>query len=491
MRLHCQVPLSVALVLMACATYSQAEPPELQWMRRLDEAKQVAIKQDKDLLVNFTGTEWCYACIMLERTVLCKPEFAATAEEFVFVKIDFPIDRDKLGELKPLYDKWLKECLVDSIPTIVLADADGRPYAYQGYNADLTAPDYVTRLKSYKRAREARDRHFAAARDLTGAARARDLHAGIEAVAPALGSLEVRQDDPVLTLYANEVEQITRLDADNAQGLHAKYNARIAARDAYRRREEVFKELDKLKKEEDWPEAIAYLDKQLRAVNDGAIRWRLEQRRMQYLEWSKQYEQALESVRWLVADSHCPEDRRNRLQINEGKLLFQLGRVDEGVVCFDRWIAAGKEFPVARLELLGWKCSQLATTGRHGQTIEACRNYRAATERHSLKWEQATTSLAYALECAEQFQESLAIWQEQLDHYRNFESQQGVYVLPQTLISIARVLHKAAQNEDARKALDEAEESIPAELSRADDRATVDFLRGQIKDIRQLVGPAK
>jgi thioredoxin-related protein len=240
-----------------------ADEPRIKWVRRIDDAQRIAAATEKDLFINFTGSEWCFHCIQLDREVLSQKEFAAAANEFVLVELDFPNDRDQLGEMKSIYLKWVEQYLIQGYPTVVLADQSGRPYAYFVGHKQGTAPAaYLDQLRKARESRATRDRELAAAKDATGSICAQKLHAALTAVADNLGSIEDHDDDPVLVLYAPEVEEIQRLDAENRLGLKAIYDARIAARDDYRRSQAVFKELEKFGKDE-WRAAIAYLDKQL------------------------------------------------------------------------------------------------------------------------------------------------------------------------------------------------------------------------------------
>src|SRR5262249_5754883 len=160
-------------------------------------------------------------------------------------ELDFPNDRDQLGELKDQYLKWVEQYLIQGYPTVVLADPTGRPYAYfVGYKSGTTPAAYLEQLHKAQAARIARDREFASAKEATGAARAQKLHAALSAVAENLGSTEGHEDDPVLVLYKAEVDEIRRLDAENILGLKAIYDTRIAARDAYRSNQTVLKELE-------------------------------------------------------------------------------------------------------------------------------------------------------------------------------------------------------------------------------------------------------
>ncbi len=469
-------------------TLLKADGPTIKWVRRLDDAKRIGAAENKDLLINFTGIEWCGWCQVLDRAVLRKKEFAPAASDFVLVDLDFPTDRAQLGELKDLYEKWQKDYLIHGFPTVVLADASGKPYAYTGYEKGLTPASFLAELKTHQQVRQMRDRELAAAKELSGGARAQKLHAAIEAVAKSLGTTEDRQDDPVLTLYADEVAEIRRLDADNSQKLRAVYDTRAAAREDYRRREAIFEQLARFSSKESYPEAIAYLDKQLIEVKDVAIQWRLELRRYSYLEWNEENAKALETAEQLVKDPRCDLDRRDWLHRRRAFCLVRLGRIDEAIDCYDQQIAAAVNRPDARLTFLDWKANFLFSTDRHAECIAAYRQFRAATELYSEEWQQATGMLAFALVRDGHHREVIALHEEELKLYRKQGSDPEV---AGTLLSIARSQHALGLDDAARQTIHEAEKNIPLKAGKPSDKKSIDELRDALTALRTTVGLEK
>ena len=45
------------------------------WLSNFEEAKAVAVKEQKDLLLDFTGSDWCAACAALKKEVWDKDGF--------------------------------------------------------------------------------------------------------------------------------------------------------------------------------------------------------------------------------------------------------------------------------------------------------------------------------------------------------------------------------------------------------------------------------
>ncbi len=105
MKIAIRYAATAGLVLLLAGN-GLAEAPSLSWVRDLDEAKKLAAEEHKDLLVNFTGLEWCQGCRILHEKILTREEFAAAGKNFVQVDLDYPADPDELGPRKDSYAAW-------------------------------------------------------------------------------------------------------------------------------------------------------------------------------------------------------------------------------------------------------------------------------------------------------------------------------------------------------------------------------------------------
>ncbi len=442
------------------ASASVEEQP-LRWVRSLDEGKKLAVAEHKDLFVNFTGLEWCGNCIDLDTEVLSRAEFRAAADDFVLVDLDFPGDREQLGALQGPYDAWTKQYLIHGFPTVVLTDEAGRPYAYfTGYDEEVDAARFMSQLAAARKAHRLRDQELGAAKQATGAARARKLHAAIDAVAAALGSLEECADDPVLTFYHHEVDEIRRLDADNALGLKAIYDVRTRARDEDRRRAAILYGLSQFPTKEDSPAVLAYIDKQLKETIDTRLRFALERRRYSRLEWMEQHAEALEALRRLLKDPSCPADDRNWMLRNEALLLWRLGRLDEALAFYDEQIAAAKDGRSCAY-FLNWKANMLFGTGRHEEILATCRALQAAEKPKAGGWAEATFYLAWSLQKAGRHDEAIGVYETLLAYDRQIGRSSASH-----LLLMAESHHALGHVEEERRALDEVEMAIATQDDR-------------------------
>jgi thiol-disulfide isomerase/thioredoxin len=100
------------------------------WHYSLDEAKAIAHKEHKYILLNFSGSDWCGPCIMLRKEILDDSIFLKMADSsLVLVNADFP--RKKKDQLSP-QQQSINNALADrynpegQFPRTLLLNADGK-----------------------------------------------------------------------------------------------------------------------------------------------------------------------------------------------------------------------------------------------------------------------------------------------------------------------------------------------------------------------------
>jgi len=189
------------------------------WTTDFSSAKKQAAEQKKDLLIDFTGSDWCGWCIKLNDEVFKHDAFkAGVKDSFLLVELDFPKDKSKLSaEAQKQNEELSKKYAVQGFPTILLTDADGRPYAATGYQKG--GPEkYVAHLNELRGQKTRRDEAFAAAEKAQGIEKAKALVAALDAM---------KLDEAAVTsFYGDVVAQIATADPKDETGFTAKASAK-------------------------------------------------------------------------------------------------------------------------------------------------------------------------------------------------------------------------------------------------------------------------
>lgn len=111
-----------------------ATAQESSWLTNFEEAKAAAKKDQKMILANFTGSDWCGWCIKLKDEVFSKPEFKEWAKEHVvLLELDYPRKTPQSDELKKQNAELAKEYQIEGYPTILFLDAKGKKVGQSGY----------------------------------------------------------------------------------------------------------------------------------------------------------------------------------------------------------------------------------------------------------------------------------------------------------------------------------------------------------------------
>jgi thioredoxin-related protein len=108
---------------------------ELPWVSDLPKALEQAKAENKIVLLDFTGSDWCVWCKKFDNDVLSQPEFAAYAKtNLVMVMLDFPNAKPQSDSVKKANKNLQDKFKVDGFPTYVALTPDGKEIGRQvGY----------------------------------------------------------------------------------------------------------------------------------------------------------------------------------------------------------------------------------------------------------------------------------------------------------------------------------------------------------------------
>lgn len=129
------------------------------WGSDFDKARADAANNNKFIVINFSGSDWCGPCIKLKRDVLDSPEFLSFAEKnLMLVRADFPrlkknqLDKKQTALNEALAEKYNQE---GKFPFTVLVGADGKMLKeWEGYPAGITPASFMQEIQTIINARK-------------------------------------------------------------------------------------------------------------------------------------------------------------------------------------------------------------------------------------------------------------------------------------------------------------------------------------------------
>ena len=119
------------------------------WMTDFEKAKKKAMNENKTLLLDFSGSDWCSWCIKLDEEVFQKDVWKAYAKEhLVQVLIDFPREKSEQSEaLQRQNNELAKQYTVRGFPTVLLLNQEGTLIEKTGYKRG-GAESYINHIKA-------------------------------------------------------------------------------------------------------------------------------------------------------------------------------------------------------------------------------------------------------------------------------------------------------------------------------------------------------
>lgn len=151
----------------AAAETVQIDGAEIgHWTMDFDAAKKIADEKKLPLLINFTGSDWCGWCKLMDKEVFAKEEWQQyAAENILLVTLDFPKDKSIVPEKYLARNNELKDQFeVRGFPTYVILDSDGETKIGQlGAGKEKTPKSFISEFKAVVRLSPANIEAFAKA----------------------------------------------------------------------------------------------------------------------------------------------------------------------------------------------------------------------------------------------------------------------------------------------------------------------------------------
>lgn len=125
----------------------------LYWENDLDIAFQKSKEQEKAILLNFSGSDWCIPCQKLKKGIFSNDKFSSFANEnLILVNLDFPMkNKGESKEYQAKKDHWSEKYNPKgSFPLTILIDKNGK--IVKKWTGNITEPvdNFIDQIKSAK-----------------------------------------------------------------------------------------------------------------------------------------------------------------------------------------------------------------------------------------------------------------------------------------------------------------------------------------------------
>ncbi len=349
---------SLLIVLTLACTLFPLNSPVCANDEGFTEDAAAAVKQakssDKALFILFTGSDWCPPCKRLEAEVLSQEKFLDSASEnFVLLKLDFPKSTPQDPELVEQNKTWAEKFGVNSFPTVIMVDADLKPFAFAGYE-EGGPENYLQTLDQALQTRQFRDKTLAAAAKAEGNERANLLDQALTELGEEVANV----------YYADLIEEIVALDKNNELGLRSKWNA---ARDAEMRKV-IMTDLVMMARFDKPESAIRLIDEVLGEIDfTAAETLTILQLKLNIARELKDPERVDAVLDQMITLNGVEGETRERLIAKKVYLMVGSGRRDEAMNLLDKALVGNQN----AAHLLYAKGQLLAAEDEHQAAVEA------------------------------------------------------------------------------------------------------------------------
>ena len=141
---------SLLAAMLLCLVVASVSAQEAGWTEDYDKAVERAKTQNKPILLDFTGSDWCGWCMKMKRESLDTPQFMAYAQQnLVLVTVDFPRKTAQAPATKQQNERLGAKYQVDGYPAFVLIDKTGRELGRQSGYLEGGAAAFIAKLSKF------------------------------------------------------------------------------------------------------------------------------------------------------------------------------------------------------------------------------------------------------------------------------------------------------------------------------------------------------
>lgn len=124
-----------------------------EWLTKLDEAKSKATETNQNILLVFSGSDWCVPCMKLEKSIWNSEEFKTFSDDhFVLLRADFlKQKKNRLSEEQQAHNEQLAEKYNPNgfFPLVLVLNNEGEVLGQTGYK-NVSPSEYIKQLVEFE-----------------------------------------------------------------------------------------------------------------------------------------------------------------------------------------------------------------------------------------------------------------------------------------------------------------------------------------------------
>ncbi len=125
-----------------------------KWETNFETAKKIASEKDENIILVFSGSDWCAPCMKLEKNIWKSQDFIKDSNiHFVLLRADFPkkkansLSKEQQKQNDHLAEVYNKQGL---FPFVVVLNKDGKVLGTTGYK-NISPKEYIAMLHSIEK----------------------------------------------------------------------------------------------------------------------------------------------------------------------------------------------------------------------------------------------------------------------------------------------------------------------------------------------------
>ena len=139
------------LILCAAIGWLAFQASAVEWLTDVPKAIMQAKTENKVVLMDFTGSDWCPPCKQLHKRVLTSKEFETyAAKNLVLVVVDFPEKKPQTDAVIKANKALAEQYSVNGFPTIILVDGSGKVLSKDEHTYDDTPKQFIDKIEKLK-----------------------------------------------------------------------------------------------------------------------------------------------------------------------------------------------------------------------------------------------------------------------------------------------------------------------------------------------------